>query len=72
MESGPYVPRGYVTGGRGARSSGGPYVVRQTNNFAAVVLKPDLSQDLHPWLRQEGNGFALNDEWVTARYGPSR
>lgn len=42
---------------------------RQTNNFAALVLKPDLPRDLHPWLRQEGDGFALNDDWVTARYG---
>jgi SAM-dependent methyltransferase len=42
---------------------------RQSNNFAALVLKPDLPRALHPWLRQEGDGIALNNEWVAARYG---
>jgi ubiquinone/menaquinone biosynthesis C-methylase UbiE len=42
---------------------------KQSNNFAAVVLKPDLPLDLHPWLRQDGETIRLNDEWLAARYG---
>jgi hypothetical protein len=41
---------------------------KQTNNFAALVLKPDLPRALHPWLRQEGGSIRLNDEWVATRY----
>jgi SAM-dependent methyltransferase len=41
---------------------------KQTNNFAALVLKPDLPRALHPWLRQEGGSIRLNDKWVATRY----
>ncbi|GAA1840630.1 sugar transferase [Asanoa iriomotensis] len=41
---------------------------RQSNNFAALVLKPDLPGALHPWLRHDGKGFILDDEWMTSRY----
>ena len=41
---------------------------KQSNNFAALVLKPELPQALHPWLRQEDDAIQLNDEWVAARY----
>ncbi len=41
---------------------------KQSNNFAALVLKPELPQALHPWLRQEGDAIELNDDWVSARY----
>jgi len=44
---------------------------RQSNNFAALVLKPDLPGALHPWLRQEGDGVRLDTDWVSARYGRS-
>jgi SAM-dependent methyltransferase len=41
---------------------------RQSNNFAALVLKPELPQQLHPWLRHDGQTIRLNDQWVAARY----
>jgi SAM-dependent methyltransferase len=42
---------------------------KQSNNFAALVLKPELPVGLHPWLRQDGDRIRLNDRWLTARYG---
>jgi lipopolysaccharide/colanic/teichoic acid biosynthesis glycosyltransferase/ubiquinone/menaquinone biosynthesis C-methylase UbiE len=43
---------------------------RQSNNFAAVVFKPNLPQALHPWLRDDGGaGIALNGAWLASRYG---
>jgi SAM-dependent methyltransferase len=41
---------------------------RQCNNFAALVLKPDLPRALHPWLRRDAGAIRLNDRWVAARY----
>jgi len=41
---------------------------RQSNNFAAVILKPDLSRTLHPWLRHRGDGIELDTDWLAARY----
>jgi hypothetical protein len=41
---------------------------RQSNNFAAVILKPDLSRTIHPWLRCDGGAVELNDDWLVARY----
>jgi ubiquinone/menaquinone biosynthesis C-methylase UbiE len=41
---------------------------KQSNNFGALVLKPDLPSALHPWLRQEGGSIRLNDEWLAAHY----
>jgi SAM-dependent methyltransferase len=43
---------------------------RQSNNFAALVRKPDLPQALHPWLRQRDGAIELNLDWLGARYGP--
>lgn len=43
---------------------------KQGNNFAALVLKPELPMALHPWLRQEGGVIRPNDEWLAAQYGP--
>jgi len=40
----------------------------QSNKFAAVILKPDLSQRLHPWLRRSGGAVELNSDWLAARY----
>jgi SAM-dependent methyltransferase len=40
----------------------------QCNNFAAVILKPDLSQRLHPWLRRSGGVVEVNSDWLAARY----
>jgi ubiquinone/menaquinone biosynthesis C-methylase UbiE len=42
------------------------------NNFAAIVLKPKLPQDLHPWLTWEEDGVKLNKQWLTNRYKASR
>ena len=40
----------------------------QSNDFAAVMLKPDLSQRLHPWLRRSGGVVEVNSDWLAARY----
>lgn len=42
---------------------------RQSNNFAALILKPRLPSQLHPWLRQDGDGIHLDESWVRERYG---
>lgn len=42
----------------------------QSNSFAALVLKPDLPEGLHPWLRQDGGAVRLNEEWLAARFRP--
>jgi ubiquinone/menaquinone biosynthesis C-methylase UbiE len=41
---------------------------RQCNNFAFVVLKPELPGGLHPWLKQESGRIVLNTAWVKQRY----
>jgi SAM-dependent methyltransferase len=41
---------------------------RQSNNFAALVLKPQLPLALHPWLDQDGEAIRLNGQWLAARY----
>lgn len=41
---------------------------KQSNNFAALVLKPDLLRALHPWLRQDGDTIRLDDEWLAERH----
>lgn len=42
---------------------------RQSNNFAALIRKPDLPGDLHPWLRHDETGVHLDERWVQSRYG---
>ncbi len=41
---------------------------KQSNHFAALVLKPELPQGLHPWLRQDGQAIRPNDQWLADRY----
>ncbi|SCL30803.1 Methyltransferase domain-containing protein [Micromonospora rhizosphaerae] len=41
---------------------------KQSNNFAALVRKPELPQALHPWLRHDGEAIRLDDRWVASRY----
>lgn len=41
---------------------------KQGNGFAALVLKPELPQALHPWVREEDGDVRLNPEWITNRY----
>lgn len=41
---------------------------RQCNNFAALIIKPDLPAALHPWLHHDGEKIQLNDQWVAGRY----
>ena len=43
-------------------------VPRLCNNFAFVVLKPRLPEELLPWLRLEDGAVALDREWLGARY----
>lgn len=40
----------------------------QTNNFAAAILKPDLSRALHPWLHRTGDAIEVNTDWLAGRY----
>ena len=41
---------------------------KQSNNFAAVVLKPNMPSDLHPWLLWKDNAIELNHSWVKTRF----
>ncbi len=41
---------------------------KQSNNFAALILKPRLPQDLHPWLLWEESQLKLNHTWLTTTY----
>lgn len=41
---------------------------KQSNNFAALILKPDLKVSLHPWLSQDGDAIRLNAQWLADRY----
>jgi len=43
---------------------------KQSNNFAAVILKPDLPRDLHPWFLWEENQLKLNETWLNEKYKP--
>ena len=45
---------------------------QSNNNFAAVVLKPRLPQDLQPWLMWGEDGIKLNKQWFTKRYKARR
>jgi SAM-dependent methyltransferase len=47
----------------------GTVAPRQSNNFAALIRKPDLPGDLHPWLRHDDTGIHLDERWVRSRYG---
>jgi SAM-dependent methyltransferase len=38
------------------------------NNFAAIVLKPEIPQDLHSWLVQTADGFEPNRPWYDRKY----
>jgi ubiquinone/menaquinone biosynthesis C-methylase UbiE len=40
----------------------------QSNNFAAVILKPDLTRTLHPWLQRSGGAVEINTDWLASRY----
>ena len=45
------------------------YVFPQvSNNFAFVVLKPRLPDDLHPWLMRDNGRIAINKAWIEQRY----
>ena len=39
-----------------------------SNNFAFVALKPNLSDDLHPWLSRDNGSIAVNKAWIKQRY----
>jgi SAM-dependent methyltransferase len=41
---------------------------KQGNNFAAVILKPVLPRDLHPWLAWKQDEIHLNHTWLSKRY----
>jgi len=41
---------------------------KQSNNFAALVLKPEFPRDLHPWLLWEDNTLRLRASWLAERY----
>jgi SAM-dependent methyltransferase len=41
---------------------------KQSNSFAAVILKPEDPQALHPWLHQNGKAVRLDEQWLSARF----
>jgi ubiquinone/menaquinone biosynthesis C-methylase UbiE len=41
---------------------------RQCNNFAFVVLRPELPGDLHPWLTQANGEIQVDKDWIANRY----
>jgi SAM-dependent methyltransferase len=41
---------------------------KQSNNFAAVVLKPSLPDELHPWLAWDEGTLKPNRQWLSRRY----
>lgn len=41
---------------------------KQTNNFCALILKPELPKDLHPWLVLKDDKIDINREWLQKRY----
>ncbi|HEV8483745.1 MAG TPA: methyltransferase domain-containing protein [Blastocatellia bacterium] len=45
---------------------------KQSNLFAFCVKKPDLSRELLPWLKLEGDDVALNMSWIRKRYDVSK
>ena len=42
---------------------------RASNNFAFVVIKPTLPDDLHPWLRRKNGRVEVDANWLLRRYG---
>ena len=45
-----------------------PIMPALCNNFAFLVLKPRIPEDLFPWLTAANGKLALNKGWLTARY----
>jgi SAM-dependent methyltransferase len=45
---------------------------KQSNNFAAVVLKPKLPDELHPWLTWDHGTPVPNRQWLSKRYHATR
>jgi SAM-dependent methyltransferase len=43
---------------------------KQSNNFAALVIKPRMPEDLQPWLELQDGQPALKRDWLAHRYGP--
>jgi SAM-dependent methyltransferase len=41
----------------------------QTNEFSALVVKPELPRDLHPWLKLDAGAVAIDPAWVGQHYG---
>lgn len=39
-----------------------------TNCFAAIVLKPQTTSDLHPWVKYCDGSFQINIDWFRSRY----
>ena len=38
------------------------------NNFAFVVIKAKIPDNLHPWLKQTDDKITLNREWFASNY----
>ena len=41
---------------------------RQCNNFAFVVSRPKLPDDLHPWLTQVNGDVRVDKDWIARHY----
>lgn len=41
-----------------------------SNNLAAVIVKPDLPDEVFPWLEPRGAGWGARPGWFAAKFGP--
>jgi len=45
---------------------------QMSNNFAVVILKPTLPDELFPWLRPGDRAIGVDEEWFASRYSRQR
>ena len=45
---------------------------KQANGFAFIVLKPNVTDDLQPWLEFRDGHIRPNQEWLAAHYDPRK
>jgi hypothetical protein len=41
-----------------------------SNNLAAVIVKPDLPDEVFPWLEPRGAGWGARPGWFAVKFGP--
>jgi SAM-dependent methyltransferase len=45
---------------------------KQANGFAFIILKPQVPDNLQPWLEFRDSHVRLNQEWIAAHYDPRK